>query len=124
VVGSVNPRAFLDEASYPTEIARIEIGFRLRMDDPDEQHWFNWIEPNRKMLVGWHQDDTHDELGPVQRQVNDGAVAVDHRPARFIDARPLDVVSRRLEKLRDLVRAIKWDGEQSVGFDYEIYSQS
>ena len=120
VVGEVDPRGFLKDENYPTGTARIEIGFQLRTDDPHEYYWFNWIEPDQRMLVGWHQDETHDELGPVHRQVNDGSVAVDHEPARFIDAHPLDVVSRRLETLSDLVCAVEWDGGRPVGFESAV----
>ncbi|MCH7659678.1 MAG: hypothetical protein IH933_03565 [Euryarchaeota archaeon] len=117
VVGEVDPREFLEDENYPTGTARIEIEFQLRTDDPHEYYWFNWIEPDRRTLVGWHQEETHDEFGPVHRQVNDGSVAVDHEPARFIDAHPLDVVSRRLETLSELVCAVEWDGGRPVRFD-------
>jgi hypothetical protein len=65
--------------------------------------------------VGWHQDDTHDDLGPVHLQVNDGATPVTHEPAPFIDSHPLDVVERRLTSLPDAVRAVEWEQGRPVG---------
>lgn len=117
VVGTVNPRAFLDDDSYPTTTARVEIGFHLQPEAPYDHYWIHWIEPNRGMQVGWHQGDTHDDLGPVHIQVADGSSAVDHRPARFIDAHPLDVVGQRLESLTGAVRAVDWDDGRPVGLD-------
>lgn len=43
-----------------------------------------WIESDRSMLVGWHQDEMHDDLGPVQLQVNDGSTPIDHQPAVLV----------------------------------------
>lgn len=117
VVGDADPRIFLGDDGYPTTTARIEVGFRLRTETSHEHYWFNWIEPDRELLVGWHQDGTHDDLGPVHVQVNDGATVVDRRPARFIDAHPLDVVGRRLEALEDAVLAVEWADGRPVALD-------
>ncbi len=69
------------------------------------------------MLVGWHQDDTHDDIGPVHIQVNYGSTAVNREPARFIDSHPLDVVSQRLATLSEAVIAVQWDQERPVGMN-------
>ncbi len=116
VVGTVNPRQFLGDEAYPTTTARIEVGSQLQTGEPYEYYWFNWIEPERQLLVGWHQDDTHDDLGPVHLQVNDSATAVDHQAATFIDSHPLDVVERRLESLPDAVTAVEWNDGRPAGF--------
>ncbi len=117
VVGDANPRQFLDADAYPTTTARVEIGFQLQTSEPYEYYWFNWIEPERNLLVGWHQDDTHDDLGPVHLQVNDGATAVDQQQAQSIDSHPLDVVEQRLDLLHDAVVAVEWEDGRPVGFD-------
>jgi len=115
VVAEVDPRQVLGDDEYSITAARIEIGFQLQTGEPHEYYWFNWIEPDRSLLVGWHQDDTHDDLGPVHLQVNDGATPVAHEPAPFIDSHPLDVVERRLTSLPDAVRAVEWGQGRPVG---------
>ena len=117
VVADVDPRQFLGDNEYPVSDARVEIGFQLRTSDPYEYYWFNWIEPERSLLVGWHQDDTHDDLGQVHLQVNDGATAVDHQRTQFIDSHPLDVVEQRLNSLPDTVFAVEWEQARPVGLD-------
>ena len=117
VVAEVNPRQFLGDDEYPVATARVEIGFQLQTGEPYEYYWFNWIEPDRRLLVGWHQDDTHDDLGPVHLQINDGRTPVAHEPAEFIDAHPLDVVERRLASLRDAVLAVEWEQGRPFGVD-------
>jgi len=97
--------------------SRIEIGFQLQTGEPYEYYWLNWIEPDRNLLVGWHRDDTHDDLWPVRLQINDGATPVAHERAEFIDAHPLDVVERRLNSLRDAVPAVEWEQGRPVGLD-------
>lgn len=117
VVGEVNPRHVLGDDAYPTTAARLEVGFQLRTDDLYEHYWVNWIEPARGMLVGWHQDETHDDLGPVRLQVNDRPTPIDRQPARFVDSHPLDVVERRIGALGTAVRAVEWDDGRPTGLD-------
>ncbi|QSW99258.1 hypothetical protein [Haloterrigena alkaliphila] len=117
VVGDVNPRQFLGDDEYPVTAARVEIGFQLRTSDPYEHYWINWLEPDRSLLVGWHQDDTHGDLGPVHLQVTDGSTVVAYERAQFIDTHPLDVVEQRLESLPDALLAVEWEGERPIGFD-------
>jgi len=117
VVAEVDPRQFLGDDEYPVSIARVEIGFQLRTGDPYEYYWVNWIEPDRSLLLGWHQVDTHDDLGPVHLQVAVGAKTVAHEPAELIDSHPLDVVERRLNALRDAVLAVEWEQGRPVGLD-------
>jgi hypothetical protein len=117
VVAELDPRQFLDDDEYPATAARVEIGVQLQTGELQEYYWFNWIEPERSLLVGWHQDDTHDDLGPVHLQVNDGATPVAHEPAGFIDSHPLDVVERRRNSLRDMVLAVEWEQGRPVGLD-------
>jgi hypothetical protein len=113
----VNPRQFLGDDEYPVTAARVEIGVRLQTGEPYEYYWVNWIEPERSLLVGWHQDDTHDDLGPVHLQVNTGTAAVTHQPAQYIDSHPLDVAERRLSSLRDAVLAVELEQGRPVGLD-------
>lgn len=117
VVGEVNPRRVLANDEYPETVARIEIGSQLRTSEADEYYWFNWIEPDRSMLVGWHQDERHRNVGPVHIQVNDGTTAVEHEPASFIDSHPLEIVEQRLESLQDAVFAVEWEDGRPVGLD-------
>ncbi|MFB1066837.1 hypothetical protein [Natrinema sp. H-ect4] len=113
----MNPRQFLGDDEYPVTVARVEIGFQLRTSDQYEHYWINWIEPDRSLLVCWHQDDTHDDLGPVHLQINDGSTVVAHEQAQFIDTHPLDVIEQRLKSLQDAILAVEWEKQRPIGFD-------
>lgn len=111
-----NPRRFLDNPEYPTAGARLVVGFNLFTPHAHEHYWLNWIEPDRNLLVGWHQDEMHPELGEIHVQVNDGDTAVAHESARFIDSHPLDVFEQRLEALPTLVESVEWSNGRPCGF--------
>jgi hypothetical protein len=108
-----DPRDFLDDDSYPAKNARLEIGFQIQTPEKYEYYWFNWIEPGRDFLLGWHQDRDHSSLGEVHIQVNDQTGPVDHKQATFINKHPLAVVEARLEQLPQALSAVQWD--QSTG---------
>lgn len=122
VVSEVNPRHVLADTEYPVATGRIEIGFQLRTSDPYEYYWINWVEPDRSVLVGWHQDDTHEDLGPVHLQVNDGPTVVDRIQAPFIDTHPLDVIETRLNSLQEVVVAVEWAQERPSGLNTSLLS--
>jgi len=79
--------------------------------------WFNWNEPERRLLVEWQQYSTYEDLEPVHRQVNDGETTVYQQRAQFIDARPLAVVEQRRSSLYDAVVAVKWGQGRPVRLD-------
>lgn len=116
VVGSTNPRQYFGNVSYPVSDGRIEVGFKLATEEEDEWYWVNWIEPARNLLIGWHRDGTHADLGPVHLQLTwDGSV-IEHRSATYIDAHPLDVLEQRLEELESTIASVTWEEDQPTGF--------
>lgn len=115
VITETDTRTFLGDSSYPTGPARIEVGFDV-VPTPD-RYWLNWIEPDRDLLLGWHQDDDHPEHGPVHLQVNRSDEPVAHVPAEFVDEHPLAVVAARLDQLPDAIEAIRWQDATVVGLD-------
>jgi len=117
VVGAVSPARFLTVESYPTDEARIEIGVRLETEVSHEHYWFQWIEPARGLAVGWHQDGSHEEVGPVHLQLDSGEEVVERQAATFIDAHPLAVVARRLASLPAVVLSVAWEDGDPVGIE-------
>jgi len=118
VVATTDARLFLDDTSYPTSEARIEVGFDNVGSSDQDQYWINWLEPERSLLVRWHQDETHPEYGAVHLQVSDENTTVEHLPAEFHDSHPLDVLSFRLSQLPQTVKAVEWKDGHPTGFDF------
>lgn len=117
VIAPTDPRLFLAEETYPVASARIEVGFDRPGRDHDLRYWFNWIEPERDFLLGWHRDDHHPDLGPTHLQVSQEGEAVVHAPAAVIDAHPMAVVEARLAQLPATLSHVRWRGETATGID-------
>jgi hypothetical protein len=117
VDAELDPRDFLEDPSYPATTSRLEVGFELGGPSEDDSYWFNWIEPSRSFLFGWHQDSDHQDLGPVHLQVNQHDAPIDHRSATYIDRHPMAVVEARLDQLPGALARVSWDGGTVTGID-------
>jgi len=96
VITDVDPGAFIDP-SYPASEARLEIEFLFRSEW--DYYWIQWIEPDRDVSYGWHQDDTHPDLGRCHFEIERADGATERRSAEYLDDHPLEVVEKRLEAL-------------------------
>jgi hypothetical protein len=115
VDAETNPRRLLADDSYPVTDARIEVGFELGGQSGNDFYWFNWIEPDRNFLLGWHQDSDHSNLGPVHIQVNQNNTAINHESASFIDKHPIAVIDARLDQLPDALASVQWNNGTVTG---------
>ncbi|MCL9817799.1 hypothetical protein [Natronocalculus amylovorans] len=106
VVVETDPRVLLSESKYPTKIVRLEIGFDVEGSATHDFYWFNWVEPERNLLFGWHQDTDHPEHGEVHFQINQPDVEVFRKRAEFLNKHPMAVVESRLAQLPDIVRTV------------------
>ena len=60
-------------------------------------------------MVGWHQDETHTELGECHFQIDYRGETTQRSEAAFLDAHPLNVLDRRLDDLVDALDTLTWD---------------
>lgn len=118
VVARTDPKLYLDDERYPVAVGRIEVGFELRGLGQHDHYWFNWIEPKRDFMVGWHQDDDHPALGQVHVQVNQGGAPIEHASATFLDAHPMAILEARLEQLGDVLSKVVWHEGAVTGIDW------
>lgn len=116
VIGHTKTHWFLDDPSYPATDARIEVGFKNGQDDEYYWYWFNWIEPEKSFMLGWHRDGDHPKHGPVHRQINQGESVVDRESAAVIDAHPGAIFHTRLEQLPHVLGEVEWDNDRAIGF--------
>lgn len=107
MIAEIVPTTFLGE-SYESERARLEIRFWYPADVADEYYRINWIEPDRNVMLGFHQDADHEDLGPSHVQLASEDTVVDRHAAAFLDAHPLAVLDERLQQLPTALNAISW----------------
>jgi len=60
VIADVDPTTFLSD-SYNAETARLEIRFWYPAGVDHEYYRINWVEPERNLMLGFHQDADHPE---------------------------------------------------------------
>jgi len=63
VIADVDPTTFLSD-SYNAATARLEIRFWYPAGVDHEYYRINWVEPDRHLMLGFHQDADHPDLGP------------------------------------------------------------
>lgn len=107
VVADINPAAFLGD-SHDTETVRLETRLWYPAGTDDEYYRINWIEPDRSLMIGFHRDADHPELGPCHIQLSHEDTPVDRHEVSPLDAHPLAVLDTRLNQLSDALNAVSW----------------
>lgn len=107
----VVPEEFLSRA-YPVDDARLTIGFTYPESVDYEYYVIEWIEADRDFGLGWHQDETHPDLGECHFQLDHAGSTVDRVGARFVDDHPLEVLETRLGQLRSVLPQLVWDSDE------------
>ena len=86
--------------------ATLEVRFWNLHDDA--YYRINWIEASRDLMVGFHRDDDHPELGTCHLQLDYGNRTIDRREASPLDAHPLAVLDTRLREIHDVLDNLEW----------------
>ena len=114
VIAELDTAVFLGD-SYEAENARLEVRFWYPAGVEYEYYRINWIEPDRNLMLGFHQDADHQDLGPCHIQLNYEDTPVDRHDTTFLDAHPLSVLDNRLQQLPTALESIRWqDGQPSL----------
>jgi hypothetical protein len=85
----------------------LEIRFWYPAGVDHEYYRINWLEPDRNLMLGFHQDADHSELGRCHIQLTHKDTTVDRYGATFLDAHPLAVLDDRLQQFPAAIEAIR-----------------
>ena len=96
---------------YDVANARLEIRFWYPAGVDHEYYRINWIEPERNLMLGFHQDADHPDLGPCHVQLTYEDAPIDRHGATALDVHPLSALDDRLQQLPLAVDSIRWDGD-------------
>jgi hypothetical protein len=108
VRATIAPERFLG-ASYPVDEAELQVTFDFPQTHSYDFYRIQWIESDRDLMIGWHQDETHTELGECHFQIDYRGETTQRSEAAFLDAHPLNVLDRRLDDLVDALDALMWE---------------
>jgi len=106
----IDPAVFLGRA-YPTDEATLRIAFTLGRARP--HYRIHWWEPAVGRSVGWHQDETEPEYGPVHRQVEPADGPIHRQRTTYIeDEHPYRTFERRFRAIPDVLDELGWAGDE------------
>jgi hypothetical protein len=111
VRASLDAPAFLG-TEYPIHTVELHVSFDFPENYSYDFYRIQWVEPEREFMLGWHQDETHTELGECHLQIDYQGETVQRETATFLDSHPLNVFDRRIDHLVDLITAVSWETDR------------
>lgn len=110
----IGVRATLDAptflgTTYPVEEAELHVSFDFPTRRSYDFYKIQWVETAREFVLGWHQDETHMDLGECHLQLDHQGETVQRTAATFLDRHPLNVFDQRIDQLAELVDAVSWE---------------
>lgn len=99
--------ATLDRATFfhqQSGSGEATLEFEWRPGPERDEFRIQYTEPGTPWACGWHQDGTHEDLGPSHFQVDHETWTTPHREsASFTDSNPMAILETCLGELRDCV---------------------
>lgn len=95
-------------STYPITEVELHVSFDFPLNREYDFYEIQWVEPDRDLMLGWHQDDTHMELGNCHFQIDYQTETAQRSSADFLDAHPLNVFEQRLNQLPGILTALTW----------------
>lgn len=90
--------------SEKQDAAEATLEFEWRPQSESDEFRIQYNEPGTPWSCGWHQDKTHENLGPSHFQVDHEAWSTSYREsASFTDSNPMAILDTCLSDLRDRV---------------------
>lgn len=110
VRATITPATFLG-TSYPVGEAELQISFAFPAEYAYDFYTIQWVESERDFMIGWHQDETHMDLGDCHFHIDYLGETVQRHVATVLDAHPLNVFDQRTADLVEVLGAITWDND-------------
>ncbi|WP_243645240.1 hypothetical protein [Natrarchaeobius chitinivorans] len=107
VRATITPNEFL-RRSHPADEAELQISFDFPQTHSYDFYVIQWVESDRDLMVGWHQDETHMDLGECHFQIDYRGETVQRSEAEFLDVHPLNVLDRRIDGFVEILNTLTW----------------
>lgn len=110
LVAALDSEAFLGQTQTQDQsqvAGDATLEFEWRPQPDRDEFRIQYSESEMPWSCGWHQDQTHDDLGPTHFQVDHEAWASSYREsASFSDPHPMAILETCLNHLRDRVLSL------------------
>lgn len=111
VTATIAAPTFL-ETSYPTDAAELQISFDFPPTHAYDFYKIQWVESERELMLGWHQDESHMDLGECHFQIDYRGETVQRESANFLDTHPLNVFDQRMDHLVEILDSLSWQNDR------------
>ena len=99
------------ETTYPVDEAELHAAFDFPPNQAYDFYKIQWVESERNLMLGWHQDETHMDIGECHFQLDHQGKTIQRDAARFLDTHPLNVFDQRTGHLVEIVSSLTWENE-------------
>jgi hypothetical protein len=96
---------------HPVDEAELQISFDFPPEYDYDFYTIQWVEAEREFMVGWHQDETHIDLGECHLQLDYRGETRQRAQAAFLDVHPLNVFDQRVDDLVAILSSVTWEDE-------------
>ena len=111
VRATLNAPRFLG-TTCSVEDVELHVSFDFPANRAYDFYKIQWVEAEREFMLGWHQDETHMELGKCHFQLDYQGETVQRESATFLDRHPMNVFDQRITDLVELVTAVSWENDR------------
>lgn len=111
VRATINAPVFLG-TTYPVEETELHVSFDFPANRPYDFYKIQWVESERELMLGWHQDETHMDLGECHLQLDYEGETLQREAVTFLDRHPMNVFDERTDHLVELVDVVTWGDDQ------------
>lgn len=109
---------------HPVPEAQLQVSFAFPPDSAYDCYTIQWVESDRNLMLGWHQDETHMDLGPCHLQLDYRGETVQRADAAVLDSHPLNVFDQRTAELVSLLDELQWENGRPVLPEHALHSHS
>lgn len=99
-------------SEYPVDDAELHVSFAFPSNYLYDFYKMQWVESERNLMIGWHQDETHMDLGNCHFQIDYRGKTVQRNESAFLDSHPLNVFEQRTDDLVTILDALRWENDQ------------
>jgi hypothetical protein len=100
--------------SYPVDEAELQVSFDFPPNRDYDVYKIQWVESERELMLGWHQDDTHVDLGECHFQLDHRGETRQRETADFLDTHPLNVFEQRMNHLVAILDGLTWENDHPI----------
>lgn len=108
---TINVPVFLG-TPYSVEEAELHVSFDFPANRAYDFYKIQWVEPAREFMLGWHQDETHSDLGECHLQLDYEGETVQRESATFLEMHPLNVFDQRITEVVEVLDAVTWEHDR------------